>query len=191
MHPGTRDPRDGADEPVTALLRGARAGDKAAIDALFTIVYEELRRIARRVRRGKDNTLTTTALVHEAYLKLLPSGIPANDRLHLKLLLARAMRQVLIDASRRRTALKRGGRDISVTLDEDLQGGPIQAAQLLDLHRALEELERVDPRRAAVVECRFFGGLDVEETAAALQLSTATVKRDWRTARAWLVQAVT
>jgi RNA polymerase sigma factor (TIGR02999 family) len=191
MHPGTHDPQHGTDKPVTALLRGARAGDKTAIDALFTIVYEELRRIARRVRRGKENTLTTTALVHEAYLKVLPSGIPAKDRLHLKLLLARAMRQVLIDASRRRSALKRGGQDIAVTLDEEMQAAPLQAAQLLDLNRALEELERVDPRRAAVVECRFFGGLDVEETAAALQLSTATVKRDWRTARAWLAQAVT
>jgi RNA polymerase sigma factor (TIGR02999 family) len=172
------------------LLRGARAGDKEATDALFALAYDELRRIARRVRGDRNETLSTTALVHEAYLKLLPSAVPANDAAHFKLLIARAMREVLIDSARRRHAGKRGGEDVAVTLDEDLQAAPLRAAQLLDLHTALEDLERVDPRRAAVVECRFFGGLDVEETAAALGLSTATVKRDWRVARAWLAQAM-
>lgn len=172
------------------LLRGARDGNKEALDALFALAYEELRRIARRVRGGRNETLSTTALVHEAYLKLLPSGLPANDAAHFKLLIARAMREVLIDAARRRQAGKRGGSDLAVTLDEDLQTVPLKSAEILELHAALEQLERVDKRRAAVVECRFFGGLDVEETAAALNLSTATVKRDWRVARAWLAQAM-
>jgi RNA polymerase sigma factor (TIGR02999 family) len=173
-----------------ALLRGALRGDKEALDALFALAYDELRRTARRVRVGGEDTLTTTALVHEAYLKILPSGLPANDAAHFKLLISRAMREVLVDAARRRHAGKRGGGDLAVTLDEELQATPLKAAQLLELHEALEELARVDSRRAAVVECRFFGGLDVEETAAALDVSTATVKRDWRVARAWLAQAV-
>jgi RNA polymerase sigma factor (TIGR02999 family) len=174
------------------LLRGAREGDRQSLDSLFTLAYDELRRIARRVRGGNAQTLSTTALVHEAYLKLLPSKIPANDAAHFKLLIARAMREVLIDAARRRQAGKRGGGDLAVTLDDDIQASvPLKAAQLLDLHDALEELNRVDPRRASVVECRFFGGLDIDETAAALGLSSATVKRDWRVARAWLAHALT
>lgn len=172
------------------LFRGARNGEKEALDTLFALAYDELRRTARRVRGGREDTLTTTALVHEAYLKLLPSTLPANDAAHFKLLIARAMREVLVDAARRRHAGKRGGADVAVTLDEELQAVPLRAGQLLDLHAALEELALVDSRRAAVVECRFFGGLDVEETAAALDLSTATVKRDWRVARAWLAEAV-
>lgn len=172
------------------LLRGARAGDKEALDALFTLAYEELRRIARKVRGDRNATLSTTALVHEAYLKLIPSSLPANDAAHFKLLIARAMREVLIDAARRRTATKRGGGDLAVTLDETLQASPLKAAELLELHEALEELSRLDPRRASVVECRFFGGLDIDETAEALNLSTATVKRDWRVARAWLAHTL-
>jgi RNA polymerase sigma factor (TIGR02999 family) len=172
------------------LLRGARAGNKEALDALFTLAYEELRRIARKVRGDRNATLSTTALVHEAYLKLIPSSLPANDAAHFKLLIARAMREVLIDAARRRTATKRGGGDLAVTLDETLQASPLKAAELIELHEALEELSRLDPRRASVVECRFFGGLDIDETAEALGLSTATVKRDWRVARAWLAHTL-
>jgi RNA polymerase sigma factor (TIGR02999 family) len=172
------------------LLNGARQGDKESMDALFALAYDELRRIAKRVRGDKSQTLSTTALVHEAYLKLVPSKIPANDAAHFKLLIARAMREVLIDAARRREAGKRGGGDLAITLDDNIQAVPLQAAQLLDLHEALEELNRVDPRRASVVECRFFGGLDIDETAAALGLSSATVKRDWRIARAWLAHAL-
>jgi len=173
------------------LLSGARKGDKESVDALFSIAYEELRRIARRVRGDRGDTLSTTALVHEAYLKLLPAKIPANDAAHFKLLIARAMREVLIDAARRRVAGKRGGGDLAITLDDDIQVSPLKSGQLLELHDALEELSRVDPRRASVVECRFFGGLDIDETASALGLSTATVKRDWRVARAWLAHALT
>ena len=173
-----------------SLLRGARAGDKEALDSLFALAYDELRRIAKRVRGDRSDTLSTTALVHEAYLKLLPSKVPANDAAHFKLLIARAMREVLIDAARRRSANKRGGGAFAVTLDEELQSSPLSEGQLLGLNEALEELERVDPRRASVVECRFFGGLNVDETAAALEMSTATVKRDWRIAKAWLAQAI-
>jgi len=173
-----------------SMLRAAREGDKAALDTLFGLAYEELRRVARRVRRGPDDSLTTTALVHEAYLKLLPTGVASNDAAHFKLLIARSMRQVLIDAARRRHAGKRGTGLVPIALDPEQQVTLGRSAELLELHDALRELERVDPRRAAVVECRFFGGLDVVETAAALSLSTATVKRDWRLARAWLAQAV-
>jgi RNA polymerase sigma factor (TIGR02999 family) len=176
--------------PAEALLTGAREGDKASLDALFALAYDELRRIARRVRADRGDTLSTTGLVHEAYLKLLPAKIPANDAAHFKLLIARAMREVLIDAARRRGAGKRGGGELAVTFDDELQVSPLKSAELLDLHDALEDLSRVDPRRASVVECRFFGGLDVDETAAALNLSTATVKRDWRVARAWLAHAL-
>ena len=178
-------------EETESLLRGARAGDRAAIDKLFVLAYEELRRLARRVRNDRYATLSTTALVHEAYLKLRPSSVGANDAAHFKLLIARAMREVLIDAARRKQADKRGGGDLAITLDETLQAAPLKAAELIELHEALDELNRVDPRRAAVVECRFFGGLDIDETAAALGLSAPTVKRDWRVARAWLAHALT
>ena len=178
-------------QTTEALIAGAREGNKQSLDALFSIAYDELRRIAKRVRGDRGDTLSTTALVHEAYLKLLPAKIPANDAAHFKLLIARAMREVLIDAARRRDAGKRGGGEFAITLDEELQVSPLKSGQLLDLHEALEELAQVDPRRASVVECRFFGGLDIDETAAALDLSTATVKRDWRVARAWLAHALT
>ena len=182
-----------ADEPHEAsasLLRAARSGEKDALDVLFSVAYEELRRVARRVQRGPDDSLTTTALVHEAYLKLLPGGVPANDRAHFKLLVARAMRQILIDAARRRQAGKRGGMPANVTVTDQAGAEPFDPSRLLDLHLALSELERADPRRAAVVVCRLFGGLDVDDTAAALSISPTTVKRDWRLARAWLAEAM-
>lgn len=179
------------EQPATGeLLRAARLGDKHALNELFTLAYDELRRIAHGMRRGGNDTLTTTALVHETYLKLLPSGIAANDRAHFRLLVGRAMRQVLVDAARRRMAEKRGGAAFCVSLDAEIEAAPLAPQQLLELNSALDELRRVDPRRASVVECRFFAGLDVEETAAVLNVSGATVKRDWRVARAWLAQAV-
>lgn len=173
----------------TEVLAAARAGDKDALDSVFAFAYQELRALARKVRRQADS-LSTTALVHEAYLKIFPAGLPANDAAHLKLLIGRAMRQVLIDAARRRAASKRGGGDIIVTLDNDVAATPVNAERILALNDALAQLQQLDPRRAAVVECRFFGGLDVDETARALGLSTATVKRDWRTARAWLAEVI-
>ena len=174
----------------SALVAAARSGDAEALEQLFTLAYEELRRLARRIRRGRGTpTLNTTALVHEAYLRLASAEtLSATDAAHFKRLMAQCMRHVLIDAARRRTAAKRGGGDVRVTFGDELVGEEMRLASLLELHEALGELERLDPRRAAVVECRYFGGLDVAETAIALDTSTATVKRDWRVARAWLAQ---
>lgn len=180
-------------DEITTLLAGLREGERAATDRLFELVYDELRRLARQVRRGRaSETLNTTVLVHEAYLKLAPSeGLPASDRIHFRRLMGRAMRQVLADAARRRTAAKRGGREVAVTLDPAVAGDLVpRAVEFLDLDRALEELRRIDERRADVVECRFFAGLDVEETAEALGISPATVKRDWRVTRAWLAASI-
>jgi RNA polymerase sigma factor (TIGR02999 family) len=174
------------------LIQAARDGDRDAVDRLFSMAYDELKDLAHLIR-GRDGaqTLNTTALVHEAYLKLRPErGLDLDDRTHFTHIVARAMRQVVIDEARRRSAEKRGGGDVAVTLDESLWQGPVRAEELLKLDDAMTELEHVDPRRARIVECRFFGGLSVEETASALGVSTPTVKRDWRVARAWLVEAM-
>lgn len=184
-----------SDRPTTitpALVAAARSGEGDAIDVVFTLAYEELRRLARHIRRGRGTpTLNTTALVHEVYLRLgAAESLSATDAAHFKRLMAQCMRHVLIDAARRRMATKRGGEVEHVTLGDAAIGEEMRIDAVLDLHRALEELERVDPRRAAIVECRYFGGLDVEETAVALQVSSATVKRDWRVARAWLAQRI-
>ena len=184
------------DEPLTLatkeLIRAARSGDRAATDRLFEGAYEELRQLAHVVRRrGAGETLNTTALVHEAYFKLSPGkGLALNDRAHFVYIVARAMRQVLVDSARKRMADKRGGGQIAVTLDGQAEAAAVRPEQIIVLEEALAELEAVHPRRAKVVECRFFGGLSVEETAAFLGISTPTVKRDWRVARAWLAQAI-
>lgn len=174
---------------MTALLQAASAGDRTVLDELFAHVYEELRRLAHQVRRGRvGQTLNTTALVHEAYLKLVPSaGLDWESRGHFFGVAARAMRQILVSAARQQAALKRGGGEAwAITFEEGLHGSPVQPAALLDLDAALERLDRLDARRARVVEHRFFAGLTTEETAKSLDLSTATVERDWRAARAWL-----
>lgn len=178
---------------VTKMIDAARHGDHEAVAALFSTAYEELRRIAHRLRRRESaDTLNTTALVHEAYIKLVPGkGLPVESLAHFKHIAGRAMRQILVDGARARSASKRGGREaVVVTLDEGAHGRSLSDQQLLQLDSALSELHDVDPRTASVVECRFFGGLDVEETAAFLGVSTATVKRDWRVARAWLADAL-
>lgn len=180
-------------EDLRRLIEAARNGDDAAVAALFSALYDELRELAHVIRRHEaSETLSTTALVHEAYFKLVPSaGLQAENAAHFKHIAGRAMRQVLVDAARSRAARKRGsGEAVAVTLEDEAHGVTVDELQLLQLHDALTELEQVDGRSARVVECRFFGGLDVEETAAALGISTATVKRDWRTARAWLAQAM-
>lgn len=169
----------------------ARGGDRAALDAAFVQVYDELKRVAHALRQRGDATLSTTALVHEAYLKLLPgAAIDWQGREHFVRVAARAMRQVLVDAARARAAVKRGGGELAVTFDEALQTAPMRAEELLALDDALLRLEAADPRAARVTEYRFFGGLSVEEVAAALGISTASVKRDWRAARAWLLQEI-
>lgn len=167
-----------------------RAGSAEALDELFRRLYDELHALARQVRRGRaGETLCTTALVHEAYLKLLPGGMPeVRDRTHFLRVAARAMRQVLVDTARRRTADKRGGGAIRVTFDEGAHEVSTRAEELIELHHALTRLSGLDPRQAQVVEFRIFAGLSVEETAAALGLSAPTVNRDWRAARAWLAR---
>ncbi|MEZ4426021.1 MAG: ECF-type sigma factor [Gemmatimonadota bacterium] len=179
-------------EAVTQLLRRAHAGDDGAFDQLFDVVYDELKRLAQAVRRsGGSETINTTALVHEAYVKLTPSKqLSWADRSHFFGVAARAMRQVLIAAAEKKSAKKRGGGQAPVEFDEQLHGGLVQPDQLLDLDRALATLEAANPRQARVVECRFFAGLSVEETAEALGVSEPTVKRDWRFARAWLTDAL-
>lgn len=181
-----------ADDVVTEWLRGLREGDRAAMDRLFDHMYEELRELARRVRRDRATpTLNTTGLLHEAYVKLIPrGGLVVEDRSHFRSLVARAMRQVLVDAARERSAEKHGGGLVQVTMTDSIGEPPIEPTDVLTLDRALHELAELDPRRAQVVELRFFAGLDVEATAEVMGLSTATVKRDWRLARAWLADAV-
>ena len=162
--------------------------ESRALDDLFSVAYEELRRLASRVR-GQDpsQTLNPTALVNEAYLKLAQSlhSLPSS-RLHFKRIAARAMRQVLIEAARRRSAHKRGGAYALVTFDEALDTPVNRSEDLLALDSALTDLARMNPRQAMMVEYRFFGGLDLTETATLLDVSEATITRDWRAARAWL-----
>lgn len=162
--------------------------DRSELDYLFSVTYEELRRLAVSVRRGDPGaTLNPTALVHEAWLKLASSpAFVATSRLHFKRIAARAMRQLLVESARRRSSKKRGGAEAVVTFDEAL-GQPASCDQdILKLDVALEELARLNPRHAVMVESRFFGGLDVSETAELLAVSEATILRDWRAAKAWL-----
>ena len=163
--------------------------DREAVDRMFSLAYEELRRLAGAVRRSEPGvTLSPTALVNEAWLKLAASPPSEfHSPLHFKRVAARAMRQVLVEAARRRTAEKRGGPDAAlVTFDDALELGPTSGGDLLDLDSALEALARLSPRQAALVEYRFFGGFDISECAVMLDVSEATLTRDWRTARAWL-----
>jgi RNA polymerase sigma factor (TIGR02999 family) len=180
-------------QPRFTLASDARApepivADRGALDQLFSAAYEELRRLAASVRRDDPSaTLTPTALVNEAWLKLAaspPAG--AVSRLHFKRIAARAMRQVLVEAARRRLSRKRGGGAALVTLDDGAEAAVARPDELLALDAALEELAQVSPRQAMMIESRFFGGLDVSETAELLAVSEATVLRDWRAARAWL-----
>jgi RNA polymerase sigma factor (TIGR02999 family) len=158
------------------------------LDDLFSVTYEELRRLAASVRRDDPGaTLNPTTLVHEAYLKLSASlRLQPESRLHFKRLAARAMRQVLVEAARRRNALKRGGDQVLVAFDDAMDIAAGSPEELTVLDGALQELARVHPRQAHMVECRFFGGLEMREIAELLQVSESTLLRDWRAARAWL-----
>jgi RNA polymerase sigma-70 factor, ECF subfamily len=164
--------------------------DRRSLDVLFSLAYEELRRLASSVRRGDPSaTLNPTALVNEAWLKLAASPpIGWCSRLHVKRIAARAMRQVLIEAARRRSAHKRGDGMVPVTFDEALDRTAAGAPELLALDAALRDLGRMSPRQAAIVESRFFGGLEASEIAEELEVSEATVLRDWRAAKAWLAR---
>ena len=176
---------------ITLLLRALEDGEKEAADRLFEVVYQELRKIARRQLQAAPwgETLNTTALVHEAYLKLSrDSGWTVRDRFHFFALTARAMREVLIDHARTRMRQKRGGGVKALDLDEVQIPVAEKAEELVALDEALERLETVDPELSRLVEWRFFAGLTVEEIASTLEVSERTVKRHWRTARAFLYQ---
>jgi RNA polymerase sigma-70 factor, ECF subfamily len=176
---------------ITQLLRAWGGGDDHALDRLTPMVYDELRRMARNYmrREGADNSFQATALVHEAYLKLVDVRIAQwQDRAHFFAVSARVMRRILVDAARTKAADKRGGGAVRVELNESIDGAPVEDEQILRLDDALEVLAKLDPRKAKVVELRFFGGLSVEETAEVLKISDRMVMRDWKLARAWLAR---
>jgi RNA polymerase sigma-70 factor, ECF subfamily len=168
--------------------------DRESFDEQFSLVYEELRRLASGVlRREQGGKVTPTTLVHEAWLKLAHSPQLADTSpLHFRRIAARAMRQVLVDAARRRHAARRRDGELMVTFDESLPGRETLAnpRDILALDDALEELSRISARQAALVEGRFFGGLEVSELAVLLEISESTVTREWRSARAWLAVAI-
>jgi RNA polymerase sigma factor (TIGR02999 family) len=178
---------------ITQLLRAWRAGDDGALDHLAPLVYRELHYLAHaRMRQEQPgHTLQTTALVHEAYLRLLEARrVDWQDRAHFFALCARAMRQILVDAARARGSLKRGGPGPAVAFDERLAVSPARDPELLALDEALRQLSAGDPRQGKVVELRYFGGLSVEETAEVLGVSPQTVMRDWKLAKLWLARAL-
>jgi RNA polymerase sigma factor (TIGR02999 family) len=168
----------------------ASLDQRRALDQLFSVTYEELRRLASSVRRGDPSaTLSPTALVNEAWLKLADSAPLGSSQLHFKRIAARAMRQLLVEAARRRNAHKRGGDApfAVITFDESVMQ-PASQQDVLALDHALEALAKIHPRQAIMIETRFFGGLDIPQTAALLDISEATVLRDWRAAKAWLAR---
>ena len=167
------------------------AGERSALDEAFSVTYEELRSLAANVRRNDPAaTLNPTALVNEAWLKLCSTPqVARTSPLHFKRIAARAMRQVLVEAARRRKAQKRGGKDaVFVTFEEESGAGVAWEDDVVGLDRALERLALLEPRQATLVEARFFGGLDVAEAARAMDISEATALRDWRAAKAWLAR---
>ena len=171
---------------------GPLIADRRTLDHLFSVTYEELRRLAGSVRRDDPGaSISPTGLVNEAWLKLASSPpFELTSRLHFKRIAARAMRQVLIEAARKRNAGKRGGGVAPVTLDYAMETTAKGADDLLALDTALDELARLNPRQAAMVESRFFGGLGMAETAELLGVSEATILRDWRAAKAWLAHTL-
>ena len=179
----------GASNPVTELLVRWRGGDKAALDALMPLVYSELRRIANRYLQAErsDHTLQSTALVHEAYVRLTNQQLPQwQNRAHFFAVAAQLMRQILVDHARSHRASKRGGEVYKLALDDaEDQQKPIDI-DIVALDDALKSLTAMDAQQGKVVELKFFGGLSNEDTAEVLGISTSTVKRDWTTARAWL-----
>lgn len=176
-----------ASQNVTEMLRAWGRGDEGARDALIPLVYDQLRRIARHHLRGEraGQTLQTSELINEAYLKLVEQSVSWENRAHFFGIAARLMRQVLVDYARARQRLKRGGDRQQISLT-DVEDAPKPVADLLALNSALETLAEVDLQKSRIVELRFFGGLTIEETAQVMGISTPTVERGWRAARAWL-----
>ncbi len=177
---------------ITQLLQ---QGDSRSIEELFPIVYSELREIAGALFRSEyrtDHTLQPTALVHEAFIRLVGSGskISWESRAHFFGIAARSMRQILVNHAEAHNAEKRGGNKTVIALDGAISYFQTQDIEILALHEALEKLERIDKKQAEIVELKFFGGLTNEETAEVLQISVSTVKRDWEMARVWLYRAL-
>lgn len=178
-----------ADQDVTQLLAAWSDGDQGALDRLLPLVYADLRRIAARQLQAErpEHTLSATAVVHEAYLRLIGQRkVRLEDRTAFFAAAAQQMRRILVDHARRRSAAKRGGPEIRVTLDEEIAAGVARDLDLIALDQALEELAAFDPRVARIVELRFFGGLSLDDTAVAMELSRRTVAREWALARGWL-----
>jgi RNA polymerase sigma-70 factor (ECF subfamily) len=178
---------------ITQLLQAWSAGDEQALDKLMPLVYRELRRLAQRYMRHErpGHTLQTTALVNEAYLRLVDAGkVNFQNRAHFFAVSAQVMRRILVEFARRQGSLKRGGEVQRVSLEESLVVYGERGADLVALDDALKALAALDARRSRVVELRFFGGLSVEETAAVLQVSPETVMHDWKLAKAWLRRAM-
>jgi len=178
-------------QSVTALLQAWSGGDEMALESLIPLIYEELHRIARRYlgRERPDHTLQTTALINEAYLRLADARrLPWQDRTHFFAIAAQVMRRILVDHARSRQNLKRGGAVRRVSLDEALTVCRERSAELVKLHDALTALSAVDARKGQVVELRFFGGLNIQETAHVLKISPDTVMRDWKFSKVWLLR---
>ena len=178
-------------QEVTRLLLAWNDGDERALEKLVPQVYQELRRLARRQMRGEhpDHTLQTTALINEAYLRLVDlRNIQWQNRAHFFALCARLMRRILVDFARSRHYAKRGGGAQPVSLEESRVVSPAHSTDLVAVDDALKALTKVDARKAQVVDLRFFGGLTVEETAEVLKVSPETVQRDWKLAKAWLLR---
>ncbi|MEJ7758579.1 MAG: sigma-70 family RNA polymerase sigma factor [Gemmatimonadaceae bacterium] len=187
-------PSESSGSDVTQLLMAWRRGDESAIDRLLPIIYEELRRVADRAMRRESpgHSLQPTALLHEAYLKLVDQDRAVyRSRAHFFAIAAQVMRRILVDHARERLAAKRGGGAIQVTLDGVVAGAEGSASlDVIVLHDALDALGAIDPFQARLVEMRYFSGLNIEETAEALDVSPATVKREWVIARSWLRRAL-
>jgi RNA polymerase sigma factor (TIGR02999 family) len=180
-----------ASGPVTRLLLLWNQGDVAARELLIPLVYNELRRIAKRCLASQPhNTLQSTALVHEAYIRLAGSSISWEDRVHFFAVAAQLMRRILVDYTRMKRARKRGGDVLTLVLDENLAVSPERELDLIALDDALNALAAIDERQVRLVELRFFAGLSIDETAHALEISPATVKREWATAKLWLLQQI-
>ena len=180
-------------QDVTRLLLDWSKGDRGAFDRLVPLVYEELRRLARRYMRREHvgHTLQTGALVNEAYLRLVDHRqLSWANRAHFFAVAAQAMRHVLVDHARARRSAKRGGDAIQVSLDERDLAAARHPVELIALDEALDRLTALDPRKGRIVELRFFGGLSSEETAAVMEVSAVTVRREWRIAKAWLLRAI-
>jgi RNA polymerase sigma factor (TIGR02999 family) len=183
---------DTAADDVTRLLQEWSTGNQQALEKLLPLIYNELRRLAHSFlnRERPGHTLQTTALVHEAYLKMVQRGSPYQNRSHFFAIAAQAMRRILIDSARRHAAMKRGGPQENLSLDDVPEVSLEPNTQLLALDEALNKLAEIDIGQSRVVELRYFGGLTIEETAEVMKKSPATVKREWAMARAWLHQAL-